>query len=153
MSLELVSSTSPVTLAASASPRVTLEDISQRQIIVVVDTDSLSNVHRAQLGSLEADQNVRRQLEVRVSAEQEILADGFARHQLGWFARFILKTLNARERAVLDLIGEGLSNREIAQRLFLAEKTVKNYVTAVLAKLGMQRRAQAVALIARRDHK
>jgi two-component system, NarL family, response regulator DevR len=61
-----------------------------------------------------------------------------------------LDVLTEREREVLDLIGEGLSNREIGQRLFLAEKTVKNYVTAVLAKLGMQRRAQAIALIARR---
>ncbi|HEY3610387.1 MAG TPA: response regulator transcription factor [Pseudonocardiaceae bacterium] len=64
-----------------------------------------------------------------------------------------LDVLTEREREVLDLIGEGLSNREIAQRLFLAEKTVKNYVTAVLAKLGMQRRAQAIAFIARREQK
>ena len=56
-----------------------------------------------------------------------------------------------RERAVLELIGEGMSNREIAERLFLAEKTVKNYVTSVLAKLGLQRRTQAVALVARRS--
>ena len=63
-----------------------------------------------------------------------------------------LDVLTEREREVLDLIGEGLSNREIGQRLFLAEKTVKNYVTAVLAKLGLQRRAQAIALIARREH-
>ncbi|HVV25130.1 MAG TPA: response regulator transcription factor [Pseudonocardiaceae bacterium] len=61
-----------------------------------------------------------------------------------------LDSLTERERHVLDLIGEGLSNREIAQRLFLAEKTVKNYVTSVLAKLGMQRRAQAVAFVVRR---
>ncbi|WP_091450056.1 response regulator [Actinokineospora iranica] len=61
-----------------------------------------------------------------------------------------LAGLTERERAVLDLIGEGLSNREIAERLFLAEKTVKNYVTSVLAKLGMERRTQAVAWIARR---
>lgn len=57
--------------------------------------------------------------------------------------------LTDRERRVLELIGEGLSNREIAQRMFLAEKTVKNYVTSVLAKLGLQRRTQAVALVAR----
>ena len=63
-----------------------------------------------------------------------------------------LDALTERERHVLELIGEGMSNREIAQRLFLAEKTVKNYVTSVLAKLGLQRRAQAIALIARRDH-
>ncbi len=61
-----------------------------------------------------------------------------------------LDALTERERRVLELIGEGLSNREIAQRLFLAEKTVKNYVTSVLAKLGMQRRTQAVAMVARR---
>ena len=62
-----------------------------------------------------------------------------------------LAALTERERNVLELIGEGLSNREIAQRMFLAEKTVKNYVTAVLAKLGLQRRTQAVALVARRS--
>ncbi|WP_156758507.1 response regulator [Actinokineospora pegani] len=61
-----------------------------------------------------------------------------------------LAGLTERERAVLELIGEGLSNREIAERLFLAEKTVKNYVTSVLSKLGMQRRTQAVAWVARR---
>ncbi|RJQ90618.1 response regulator [Amycolatopsis panacis] len=61
-----------------------------------------------------------------------------------------LSALTDRERDVLELIGQGLSNREIAERLFLAEKTVKNYVTSVLAKLGMQRRTQAAAWIARR---
>jgi DNA-binding NarL/FixJ family response regulator len=61
-----------------------------------------------------------------------------------------LDALTERERHVLELMGEGLSNRQIAERLFLAEKTVKNYVTSVLAKLGMERRTQAVAWIARR---
>jgi len=61
-----------------------------------------------------------------------------------------LTALTDRERDVLELIGQGMSNREIAERLFLAEKTVKNYVTSVLAKLGMQRRTQAAAWIARR---
>jgi two-component system response regulator DevR len=61
-----------------------------------------------------------------------------------------LAALTERERGVLDLIGQGMSNREIAERLFLAEKTVKNYVTSVLAKLGMQRRTQAAAWVARR---
>jgi DNA-binding NarL/FixJ family response regulator len=61
-----------------------------------------------------------------------------------------LDDLTERERAVLDLIGRGHSNREIAEQLFLAEKTVKNYVTSILAKLGMQRRTQAAAWVARR---
>ncbi|MEY7970460.1 response regulator [Saccharomonospora xinjiangensis] len=60
-----------------------------------------------------------------------------------------LAKLSDRERSVLELIGQGLSNREIAERLFLAEKTVKNYVTSLLAKLGMQRRTQAAAWVAR----
>jgi len=62
-----------------------------------------------------------------------------------------LAALTERERNVLELVGEGLSNREIGERLFLAEKTVKNYVTSVLAKLGMERRTQAVAWVARRS--
>jgi two-component system response regulator DevR len=54
-----------------------------------------------------------------------------------------LDGLTEREREVLDLIAEGLSNRQIGERLFLAEKTVKNYVSSLLAKLGMERRTQA----------
>jgi DNA-binding NarL/FixJ family response regulator len=59
--------------------------------------------------------------------------------------------LSEQERRVFDLIGEGLTNRQIGERMFLAEKTVKNYVSSVLSKLGMQRRTQAAALAARRD--
>lgn len=62
-----------------------------------------------------------------------------------------LAALTERERKVLELIGEGLANRQIAERLFLAEKTVKNYVTSVLAKLGFERRTQAAAWVARRQ--
>ena len=54
-----------------------------------------------------------------------------------------LASLTDREREVLALISEGLTNREIGERLFLSEKTVKNYVSGLLAKLGMQRRTQA----------
>ena len=57
-----------------------------------------------------------------------------------------LAGLTEQERTVLGLIGEGLTNRQIADRMFLAEKTVKNYVSGVLAKLGMQRRTQVAVL-------
>lgn len=57
-----------------------------------------------------------------------------------------LHELTDQERRVLDFIGQGMTNREIGRELFLAEKTVKNYVSSVLAKLGMQRRTQAAVL-------
>jgi DNA-binding NarL/FixJ family response regulator len=60
-----------------------------------------------------------------------------------------VSALSAQEKRVLDLIGDGLTNRQIAERMFLSEKTAKNYVSAVLSKLGMQRRSQAAALAAR----
>jgi DNA-binding NarL/FixJ family response regulator len=56
-----------------------------------------------------------------------------------------LAALSAQERRILELIGEGLTNRQIGERMFLAEKTVKNYVSALFAKLGLQRRTQAAA--------
>jgi DNA-binding NarL/FixJ family response regulator len=60
-----------------------------------------------------------------------------------------LSGLTEQERKILELIGEGLTNRQIGERMFLAEKTVKNYVSALFAKLGMERRTQAAAYAAR----
>jgi len=60
-----------------------------------------------------------------------------------------LAPLSVQEGKVLTLIGEGLSNREIAEAMFLAEKTVKNYVSSMLAKLGFQRRTQAAIYLAK----
>jgi len=57
-----------------------------------------------------------------------------------------LAELTEREKEILTLIGEGLTNRQIGERLFLAEKTIKNYVSNLLAKLGMERRTQAAVL-------
>jgi len=54
-----------------------------------------------------------------------------------------LAPLTDQERRVLELIGEGLTNRQIGERMFLAEKTVKNYVSSLLGKLGLERRTQA----------
>jgi two-component system response regulator DevR len=60
-----------------------------------------------------------------------------------------LAHLTDRERSLLDLLGEGLSNRQIAERLFLGERTVKNYVSRLLRKLDLDRRAEAAVLSAR----
>ncbi|MFC4145200.1 response regulator [Micromonospora mangrovi] len=60
-----------------------------------------------------------------------------------------LKTLTEQERRILEYVAEGLTNREIAGKMFLAEKTVKNYVSSVLAKLGLERRTQAAVLATR----
>jgi DNA-binding NarL/FixJ family response regulator len=57
--------------------------------------------------------------------------------------------LTAHELRILELIGEGLTNRQIGERMFLAEQTVKNYVSALFVKLGMERRTQAAAYAAR----
>jgi DNA-binding NarL/FixJ family response regulator len=60
-----------------------------------------------------------------------------------------LADLSEQERKILELIGDGLTNRQIGEHMFIAEKTVKNYVSSLFAKLGMQRRTQAAALAAR----
>jgi DNA-binding NarL/FixJ family response regulator len=60
-----------------------------------------------------------------------------------------LAGLNSQERKVLELIGQGLTNRRIGEKMYLAEKTVKNYVSALFTKLGMQRPTQAAAYAAR----
>lgn len=60
-----------------------------------------------------------------------------------------LASLTDQERKILDLIAEGLTNRQIGERIFLAEKTVKNYVSNLLAKLGMERRTEAAVFAAR----
>ena len=60
-----------------------------------------------------------------------------------------LKSLTPQERRILELVAEGLTNRQIGERLFLAEKTVKNYMSNVLAKLGLERRTQAAVFATR----
>jgi two-component system response regulator DevR len=64
-----------------------------------------------------------------------------------------LAELTDRERTIFDLIGEGMTNRQIADNVHLAEKTVKNYVSNILMKMGMQRRTQAAAYAARLDER
>jgi len=62
-----------------------------------------------------------------------------------------LSGLTDQERVLLNLLGEGLTNKQIAARMFLAEKTVKNYVSRLLAKLGMERRTQAAVFVSKLD--
>jgi len=60
-----------------------------------------------------------------------------------------MEGLSAQEKKVLALVGQGLTNRQIGEELFLAEKTVKNYVSSILAKLGFERRTQAAVFVTR----
>jgi DNA-binding NarL/FixJ family response regulator len=62
-----------------------------------------------------------------------------------------LDALTAQEQKILELIGEGMTNRQISERMFLAEKTVKNYVSSMLAKLGLNSRTQA-AIFSTKHH-
>ncbi len=87
----------------------------------------------------------------RVAAGQSLLdpavtARVLDRIRKGVEAPDVLQGLTEQERRVLTLMAEGLTNREIAQKMFLSEKTVKNYVSSVLAKLGLERRTQAAVL-------
>jgi two-component system, NarL family, response regulator DevR len=63
-----------------------------------------------------------------------------------------VETLSSQERRILDLIAEGMTNRQIAETLYLSEKTVKNYVSNLLAKLGMHRRTEAAVFAVKRRH-
>ena len=86
-----------------------------------------------------------------VAAGKSLIAPALARQVVSALQARVpvnspLAVLNERERSVVALIAEGLTNRQIGLELSLAEKTVKNYVSSVLSKLGLQRRTQAVVL-------
>ncbi len=95
----------------------------------VSGNDFLESVRRAAVGQSTLDPSVtarvldRLRNGPRVDPERDVLSD--------------------QEQRILDLIGEGLTNKEIAERMYLAEKTVKNYVSSMLAKLGLTSRTQA----------
>jgi DNA-binding NarL/FixJ family response regulator len=92
----------------------------------------------------------------RVATGESLLSENQLEHARERLRRQVaedvrLESLSAQERKILDLLSEGMSNREIADTMFLAEKTVKNYVSNLLAKLGYQRRTEA-ALFAQRQY-
>jgi len=91
----------------------------------------------------------------RVAAGESLLPRGITARVIAVFtgpaAVSPMPHLTIRERQVLELIAEGLTNRQIGERLDLAEKTVKNYVSGLLAKLGMERRTQAAVYGAARS--
>lgn len=62
-----------------------------------------------------------------------------------------IAALTPQERRILDLLADGLTNRQIGDRMFLAEKTVKNYVSNLLMKMGMKRRTEAAVYAARHE--
>ena len=81
--------------------------------------------------------------------DQEMVSKLFSALRGGARSDPLLDKLSDQERKVLELITEGLTNRQIAEAMFLAEKTVKNYVSNLLTKLGMSRRSEAAAYAAR----
>ena len=97
---------------------------------------------------IESMRKVARGAQLLDAASTRMAMQRLSREEVGPLAE-----LTDQERRVFELIGAGLSNREIGEELYLAEKTVKNYVTGVLAKLGMARRTEAAALAARIDER
>ncbi|QWZ08868.1 response regulator transcription factor [Nocardioides panacis] len=90
----------------------------------------------------------------RVAAGQSTLDPGVTQQVLDRLRRGpeedpALAPLTTQERRILELIGEGMTNRQIGEAMFLAEKTVKNYVSALLSKLGLERRTQAAVFAAK----
>jgi DNA-binding NarL/FixJ family response regulator len=92
-------------------------------------SDLIGDIRRVSQGASLIDANLSKDIFDRLRKSQKTEAR--------------LSSLSPQERKVLDLIAQGRSNRQIAEEIFLAEKTVKNYVSSLLSKLGMQRRTEA----------
>lgn len=95
----------------------------------------LKSIHKVAAGESILDPNVAERVKERLRKSGSPAAD--------------IADLSEQERKIIALIGEGLTNRQIAEQMFIAEKTVKNYVSSMLAKLGLERRTQAASLVTR----
>lgn len=95
----------------------------------------LNSIHQVATGNSILDEHAAERVRARLRKSGSPAAD--------------IPDLSEQERRIIVLIGEGLTNKQIADQLFLAEKTVKNYVSSMLAKLGLERRTQAASLVTR----
>jgi two-component system response regulator DevR len=99
-----------------------------------------------QIGSSDLVDGVRRVAAGQSLIDPSLTARVLERVRNGPAEHEELASLTDQERKILALIAEGLTNRQIGERMYLAEKTVKNYVSSILAKLGLERRTQAAVL-------
>jgi two-component system, NarL family, response regulator DevR len=102
-----------------------------------------------QIGAGDLVDTVRRVAAGQSLIDPQLMARVLDRVRKGPAEHEELARLTDQERKILALIAEGMTNRQIGERLFLAEKTVKNYVSSILAKLGLERRTQAAVLASR----
>jgi two-component system, NarL family, response regulator DevR len=99
-----------------------------------------------QIGAGDLVDSVRRVAAGQSLIDPQLMARVLERVRSGPPQHEELAALTDQERKILALIAEGMTNRQIGERLFLAEKTVKNYVSSILSKLGLERRTQAAVL-------
>jgi two-component system, NarL family, response regulator DevR len=126
-------------------------DVSCLMLTSYADDDALFSAIMAgaagyvlkEIGGSDLIGDIRRVSEGRSLINASLSKDIFDRLRKSQKTEARLSSLSPQERKVLDLIAQGRSNRQIAEEIFLAEKTVKNYVSSLLAKLGMQRRTEA----------
>jgi two-component system, NarL family, response regulator DevR len=99
-----------------------------------------------QIGAGDLVDSVRRVASGQSLIDPQLMARVLERVRSGPPEHEELAALTEQERKILALIAEGMTNRQIGERLYLAEKTVKNYVSSILSKLGLERRTQAAVL-------
>ncbi|MFD7072791.1 response regulator [Nocardioides sp. NPDC057577] len=100
-----------------------------------------------QIRSADLVDTVRQVAAGRSTLDPAVTAQVLERIRSGPKSNSVFENLTNHERRILELIGEGMTNRQIGKEMHLAEKTVKNYVSSLLAKLGLESRTQAAILV------